>query len=48
MAREPKVAKYLDVPLQHIDSGVLKSMRRGYGERAGARAVRALRARVPG
>ena len=33
MAREARVAKYLDVPIQHVDSGVLKSMRRGYGER---------------
>jgi ribosomal protein S12 methylthiotransferase len=30
---EPRVAKYLDVPIQHVDSGVLKAMRRGYGER---------------
>ena len=35
------VAKYLDVPIQHVDSDVLKSMRRGYGERAGARPGRA-------
>jgi ribosomal protein S12 methylthiotransferase len=29
----PKLARYLDVPIQHVDSGVLKKMRRGYGER---------------
>lgn len=28
-----RVATYLDVPLQHIDTGVLKSMRRGYTEK---------------
>jgi ribosomal protein S12 methylthiotransferase len=48
MAREPRVAKYLDVPIQHIDSGVLKSMRRGYGERAVRQLCERVRARVPG
>ncbi|HVR61583.1 MAG TPA: 30S ribosomal protein S12 methylthiotransferase RimO [Polyangia bacterium] len=48
MAREPRVAKYLDVPIQHIDSGVLKSMRRGYGERAVRALCERVRARVPG
>ncbi|MCA9704344.1 MAG: 30S ribosomal protein S12 methylthiotransferase RimO [Myxococcales bacterium] len=32
IAGQPKVATYLDVPLQHVDSDVLKKMRRGYGE----------------
>jgi ribosomal protein S12 methylthiotransferase len=32
IASEPRVATYLDVPMQHIDSDVLKKMRRGYGE----------------
>jgi len=32
IAREPRIATYLDVPLQHVDSNVLKKMRRGYGE----------------
>jgi len=48
MAREPRVAKYLDVPVQHIDSGVLKSMRRGYGERAVRELCARVRERVPG
>jgi ribosomal protein S12 methylthiotransferase len=48
MAREPRVAKYLDVPVQHIDSGVLKSMRRGYGERAVRDLCARVRERVPG
>lgn len=26
----PKVCRYLDIPLQHINQGILKSMRRGY------------------
>jgi ribosomal protein S12 methylthiotransferase len=33
IANHPKVASYLDVPIQHVDSGVLKHMRRGYGEK---------------
>jgi ribosomal protein S12 methylthiotransferase len=48
MAREARVAKYLDVPVQHIDSGVLKSMRRGYGERAVRELCARVRERVPG
>jgi ribosomal protein S12 methylthiotransferase len=48
MAREARVAKYLDVPVQHIDSGVLKSMRRGYGERVVRDLCERVRARVPG
>jgi ribosomal protein S12 methylthiotransferase len=48
IAREPRVAKYLDVPIQHIDSGVLKSMRRGYGERQVRALCERVRARVPG
>lgn len=32
IAGQPKVATYLDVPMQHVDSEVLKKMRRGYGE----------------
>jgi ribosomal protein S12 methylthiotransferase len=33
IAGESKIATYLDVPMQHIDSDVLKKMRRGYGEK---------------
>jgi ribosomal protein S12 methylthiotransferase len=32
IAGQPKIATYLDVPIQHVDSEVLKAMRRGYGE----------------
>jgi len=48
MAGEPRVAKYLDVPIQHVDSGVLKAMRRGYGERQVRDLCERVRARVPG
>jgi ribosomal protein S12 methylthiotransferase len=44
---EPHVAKYLDVPIQHVDSGVLKAMRRGYGERQVRDLVARFRQRVP-
>jgi ribosomal protein S12 methylthiotransferase len=48
IADNPRVAKYLDVPVQHVDSEVLKKMRRGYGERAVRELVTRARARVPG
>ena len=48
MAARPSVAKYLDVPIQHVDSEVLKKMRRGYGERVVRELVERTRARVPG
>ncbi len=48
IASEPRVASYLDVPIQHVDSGVLKAMRRGYGERQVRDLVTRFRDRVPG
>ncbi len=30
MAEEPKIVKYMDIPLQHISNPILKSMRRGH------------------
>lgn len=33
ISSEPKIATYLDVPLQHVDTDVLKRMRRGYTEK---------------
>jgi ribosomal protein S12 methylthiotransferase len=48
MAREPSVAKYLDVPVQHVDDGVLKAMRRGYGARVVHGLVERFRRLVPG
>ena len=29
MKQEPKICKYLDIPLQHISDSILKSMKRG-------------------
>ena len=48
MASEPKIVKYLDMPLQHASAKVLKLMRRG-GTRAGLeRLIDRVRQRVPG
>ena len=49
MAREPAVAKYLDVPIQHVDDAVLKSMRRGPRLASWCTSlVERVRAQVPG
>jgi ribosomal protein S12 methylthiotransferase len=47
IAGEPKVAKYLDVPLQHIDDRVLKLMRRGHTARRAYELVERLRRAIP-
>ena len=48
MAQEPKIVKYLDIPIQHCNSKILKLMNRR-GDRAFLEALFAkLRARVPG
>jgi ribosomal protein S12 methylthiotransferase len=47
IASEPKVAKYLDVPLQHIDDRVLKLMRRGHTARGATSWSSGCAARVP-
>lgn len=48
IASEPTVVKYLDVPLQHVDDGVLKKMRRGHTGRVAWELVERLRRGVPG
>jgi ribosomal protein S12 methylthiotransferase len=45
IAGHPKVASYLDVPIQHVDTGVLKKMRRGYTEKVVHELVERIRAR---
>ena len=48
MAAEPKIVKYLDIPIQHCNSGILKLMnRRGDGDFLRELFAK-LRARVPG
>ncbi len=48
VAAEPKVVKYLDIPIQHISDGILKKMnRRGTGAEIEALLTK-LRQRIPG
>jgi ribosomal protein S12 methylthiotransferase len=46
IAAEPKVVKYIDVPLQHISDAMLKRMRRGHSSRVTRELVAKLRARI--
>jgi ribosomal protein S12 methylthiotransferase len=46
IASEPKVVKYIDVPLQHISDAMLKRMRRGHSSRITRELVQKLRARI--
>jgi len=48
MAREPKIAKYLDMPLQHASDRLLRSMRRGRDSAFLIALLTKLRARIPG
>jgi ribosomal protein S12 methylthiotransferase len=48
IAGEARVAKYVDVPLQHVDDEVLKIMRRGHVGKTARRLVERVRERVPG
>jgi ribosomal protein S12 methylthiotransferase len=47
VAGEPKVVKYVDVPLQHIDDQMLKMMRRGHSSRVTGALLQRLRKRIP-
>ncbi len=47
IATNPKVCKYIDVPLQHISDNVLKSMRRGVTKRRTIELVNKLKERIP-
>jgi len=48
IARLPKVARYIDMPLQHIEEGMLKDMRRETSEAHIRDLVQRLRAGIPG
>lgn len=48
MATNPKICKYLDIPLQHISDSVLKSMRRGTTREKTYRLLQNMREKVPG
>ncbi len=48
IAQEPKIVKYLDIPMQHCDGNLLKAMNR-WGDREALTAlVEKLRERIPG
>lgn len=48
MANEPKIAKYLDMPLQHASDKLLRSMKRGRDSVFLKELLAKIRARVPG
>jgi ribosomal protein S12 methylthiotransferase len=47
LARQPNVARYLDMPLQHISDPVLRRMKRGRDSAWVRRLVRKIRDRIP-
>lgn len=48
MRSNPKVCKYIDIPFQHISTGVLKAMRRGINRQETIEFIETLRREVPG
>lgn len=46
IASEPKVLKYIDVPLQHISDAMLRRMRRGHSSRVTRELIAKLRSRI--
>ncbi len=48
IANNPKICKYIDVPLQHISDPVLKSMRRGITQRRTKELLITLQEKIPG
>ncbi len=48
IADNPKIVKYLDMPLQHISDDVLKSMRRGISSRRTKELYYKIKKRIPG
>lgn len=48
MKREPKICKYIDIPLQHISDELLKSMRRGTNKEKTTKLLTEFRELVPG
>ncbi|MBI5476516.1 MAG: 30S ribosomal protein S12 methylthiotransferase RimO [Ignavibacteriales bacterium] len=48
ISENPKVCKYLDIPLQHIADPVLKSMKRGINTKSMSKLIEKIRAEVPG
>jgi ribosomal protein S12 methylthiotransferase len=47
IAANPRIAKYVDVPLQHVTDRMLRSMRRGITAERQRRLLETIRARIP-
>jgi ribosomal protein S12 methylthiotransferase len=47
MKNEPKLCRYLDIPLQHINSEILKSMRRGHNRQITEKLINDFRNAMP-
>ena len=47
MKQEPKICKYLDIPLQHIADSILKSMKRGTTQEKTTRLLKEFREAMP-
>ena len=47
IASNPKICKYIDIPLQHISDDVLKSMRRGITKKTTINLLKELKSRIP-
>lgn len=48
IAANPKICKYIDVPLQHSEDSILKRMRRPGRQRDSRELIRKIRERIPG
>ena len=48
IAAEPKIVKYLDIPIQHVNDAILKAMRRRETKASICALFDKLRARIPG
>ena len=48
LAKEPKILRYIDIPLQHINDGILKAMNRRSSKAEITALLAKLRARLPG
>ena len=48
IAEEPKIVKYLDIPLQHVSKRILRAMHRPGDRESLTALIRNLRTRIPG
>jgi ribosomal protein S12 methylthiotransferase len=48
MANNPKICRYLDIPVQHINDRILKAMRRGHDKQGTLQLLEKFRRQIPG